>query len=215
MSTGILLQLSLIALAFLAGLAVSFFRSYAGEKGKNLATKEDIRELTSTVEGIKAEISGEIWDRQEQWKLRRDAVLDAVRALHGLQDALNGLNSLFSVPAELCDEAARDHQRTLQHEAGLRFRDKSTTYEQAMFVVDLVIGGQLSKDLSNFFQLACPLAVHMLKNQQTSLAEPETKKKLARREIAVICSAREALGIEGAEELPPIEVRNDLLTTDH
>jgi hypothetical protein len=174
-----------------------FLGSYSAKKGENLATKEDIAQITKVQEEIKAAISDGVWDRQEQWKLRRDAVLDAIRALHGLQDALNGLDSLFSVPAERCDQAAQEHQTILQHEAALRFRDKSTTYEQAMFVVDLVIGGQLSKELSNFFQIACPLAVRMFKDQQRAFAKPETKKELAKSETAVIHSARVTLGIEG------------------
>ena len=32
-----------------------FFRSYLGEKGKNLATKEDIEEITHKIEGVKTE----------------------------------------------------------------------------------------------------------------------------------------------------------------
>lgn len=62
--------------------------AYAGEKGKNLARKEDLREIlnevrqvTETQKAIEARISGNLW--REQWVLNRrhDAygrVLDAV-----------------------------------------------------------------------------------------------------------------------------------------
>ncbi|HXU28157.1 MAG TPA: hypothetical protein VN698_13080 [Bacteroidia bacterium] len=42
-------------LLFILGLYLAFFKSYFQEKGKNLATKEDIEEITTKVEGIKTE----------------------------------------------------------------------------------------------------------------------------------------------------------------
>ncbi|HYM23988.1 MAG TPA: hypothetical protein VEU08_12305 [Vicinamibacterales bacterium] len=50
------LQLAIIALAVAAGWFVrSFFPAYLSEKGKNLATKEDIAEITNKVEQVPGE----------------------------------------------------------------------------------------------------------------------------------------------------------------
>jgi len=46
-------QLIIEILLFLIGLYLAFFKSYFGEKGKNLATKEDISEITEKIENIK------------------------------------------------------------------------------------------------------------------------------------------------------------------
>lgn len=43
-------------LLILLGLYLAFFQSYFKEKGKNLATKEDIAEITKLVEGVKNQI---------------------------------------------------------------------------------------------------------------------------------------------------------------
>jgi len=66
----------------LGGLIVYAFRpflgSYSAKKGENLATKEDIRELTKAAEEIKAKISDDVWDRQRQWELKRDAIITVI-----------------------------------------------------------------------------------------------------------------------------------------
>jgi len=69
-----------------------FFGSYAAKKGENLATKEDIAQLTKIAEEIKADISDKIWDRQEKWKLKRDLLIEVMRCLGEYSDALKSLS---------------------------------------------------------------------------------------------------------------------------
>jgi hypothetical protein len=52
-----ILQCVLEVLILLLGLYLTFFKSYFQEKAKNLATKEDIGEITQTVEKIKNQLS--------------------------------------------------------------------------------------------------------------------------------------------------------------
>lgn len=49
-------QLLLTVLVVILGLYLAFFKSYFQEKGKNIATKEDIGEITSKVETIRHEM---------------------------------------------------------------------------------------------------------------------------------------------------------------
>src|ERR1017187_7112196 len=74
-----------------------FIGSYASKKGENLATKEDIALLTKIAEGIRAEISDKVWDRQKQWELKRDTVLKVLDALKEIVFSLSNLDSSFSV----------------------------------------------------------------------------------------------------------------------
>ncbi|MEM0544145.1 hypothetical protein WFZ85_16285 [Flavobacterium sp. j3] len=48
----IVLEIIIIGL----GLYLAFIKSYREEKGKNLATKEDISAITKQIEGVKSEI---------------------------------------------------------------------------------------------------------------------------------------------------------------
>jgi hypothetical protein len=187
--------------AFLLGNVLRpFFNSYSNEKGKNLATKEDIAQLTKIAEGIKAEISDEVWDRQEQWKLKRDSIQNAVIALHDMESALTELNSCFAVPPGLCDESTREKQEVMQRDALARFLECSIKYQRTMLMVDLVVGIQLSKILSDYFQFANPLAVRIMMEKKPVI-ESEANRKRAEMRKAVIKSAREALGIKDAGEI--------------
>lgn len=56
MQTLAIIQIILEVLIILLGLYLAFFKSYFQEKGKNLATKEDIEEITRKVENIKNEL---------------------------------------------------------------------------------------------------------------------------------------------------------------
>ena len=51
---------------------VWYLRNYIAEKAKNLATKEDVRELTHETEAIKTQFSQEAWHRQTTWTLKRE-----------------------------------------------------------------------------------------------------------------------------------------------
>ena len=50
------IQLVLEALILLLLLYLAFLKSYFQEKGKNVATKEDVEEITSLVESVKSEL---------------------------------------------------------------------------------------------------------------------------------------------------------------
>jgi len=71
-----------------------YFTSYAGEKGKNLATREDIDKILTQTETIKAQISGDLWDRQMKWNLKRDLY---VRLLENLADMGKAVDDYESV----------------------------------------------------------------------------------------------------------------------
>jgi hypothetical protein len=67
-----------------------FFKAYAGETGKRLATHEDIEQIrselrlqTEETESIKAQISGGLWIKQIHWNQRRPLrpMLDVVNQL--------------------------------------------------------------------------------------------------------------------------------------
>jgi hypothetical protein len=64
-----------------------FFGNYLKKKGENLATKEDIDELTRRTKEIEAKIDDQMWDRQRQWELTRDGVIRLMEAQSRLEEA--------------------------------------------------------------------------------------------------------------------------------
>jgi len=96
--TVVLWVLSVVLALFIGG----FLKSYMSKKGENLATHEDIEKLvdqvkavTQTTKEIEARISGELWDRQKQWEMKRDVLFEATKRVSAAFQALNGLDSFI------------------------------------------------------------------------------------------------------------------------
>ncbi len=85
----LLIIVGLIAVVF----GRKFFPSYLGEKGKNLATKEDIAEITRKVEGVRHEYNALVEELKARHQLRM-ASLD--RRLQAHQEAFTHWRRLRS-----------------------------------------------------------------------------------------------------------------------
>jgi len=184
-----------------------FFVSYSAKKGENLATKEDIAQITKVQEEIKAQISDNVWDRQRQWELRRDVVVDAVRALADLDGAVSEFYVAWSGSTGNLTKEAEAALIDMRIEAVKLFRRCSSSYQRAHTVADVAIGGELSRGISGYFQFALPLVGKM----QTDRIhfDKDAQKNLAKWHNAVVLSAREALGIKGAGDLPVLNYGNE------
>lgn len=72
----------------------SYYKSYRSEKGKNEAIKEDIKEITNKVEGIKSEINLLSTSRLNLINEERNTLVDAFIGLCNYINKLNEFNSL-------------------------------------------------------------------------------------------------------------------------
>jgi hypothetical protein len=82
-----------VLVPFISAGGGAYLGSYLKKKGENLATKEDIDDVveqmklvTKATKEIEAKISNEVWDRQRQWELKREAVYMVMQAV-GMTDA--------------------------------------------------------------------------------------------------------------------------------
>lgn len=82
---------------------VPFFSAYVSEKGRRLATRQDIenvitevRRVTSETEQIKAQISGDLWNRQMQWNQKRDVYGSLLGLVSEMQTEYVKLHSMYS-----------------------------------------------------------------------------------------------------------------------
>lgn len=134
----------------------AYLGAYLKKKAENLATTEDLHQLlvqvesvTQTTKTIEAAISNEIWDRQKQWELKRDAVLSAIETLGQADDALLAmLLAIFEARKE--EPNVSPFIRQKREFSMDRWQKAIGIYDEKRRVVSLVC----SKDASQTFQRA-------------------------------------------------------------
>lgn len=89
------LQITFDIILILIGLYLAFFKSYFTEKGKNLATKEDIGEITHEIETIKNEIGIHSQKKLTYYFDRKKSAIDFLNSISVWLDyAMRPLNIL-------------------------------------------------------------------------------------------------------------------------
>ena len=99
----------------------AYVGGYVRKKGENLATQDDILQVvdqlkltTEATKAIEAQISDEVWNRQMQWQVRRDILLEmigAVSTFHGINVALHSLGRFEREwPQERKDNYLKSHR---------------------------------------------------------------------------------------------------------
>ena len=190
---------SVILIFLVVNVFKPFIGSYAAKKGENLATKQDIAQLTRIAEGIRAEISDKVWDRQKQWEMKRDSVIEAIRVRTRYSNALAKLGGLLRVIVdERSDEFDRHKQRVA--EAYFHCAECDSEYECANLILDLIFGGDTSNSFRNYHQFADSL-VRDSKDNPSIFAKRGIGNELENKFAAFIRSARKALGIKDAEQI--------------
>lgn len=187
-------------LVFLTAGAGAYFGAYLKRKGENLATKEDIGELTQAAEEIRAKISDDVWDRQKQWEMRRDAVYDAWRALRELETALIDLRSAHDLPIHNNNEDLKNHVLNMRHNSAAQFYACFTKFNHAKELADLVVGEKLTKHFSAYFQNAGPIAKAIV-NGNAAFFTSEKMKDLAGISNEIRQEARRELKIKNADRV--------------
>ncbi|MGA7110518.1 MAG: hypothetical protein WBV28_01015 [Terracidiphilus sp.] len=159
-------------------------------------------------------ISDRLWDRQKQWELKRDVVLDVVRALADLEGAVSEFYGASSKPPVGLPQGTEEYFSRKKYEALKHLTECSASFQRAHSVADVAIGGELSRNLSEYFQCAHSFLGRMQSGLSSSEKSIEHK-ELAKCHNRVILSARKALKIKDAGDLPVLDYDNESLTTDN
>jgi len=191
---------------FVASLVGAAAGAFFKRIGEDFAAQQSIQKLTATVENIKAAISDDVWNRQRQWELKRDAIQDAIRAHADLESALVNLNSCLSGYLSISEKGLTDKTDAEVSAAIQRFRNSRTSFRSAHLIADLAVGGQFSNAMSAYFLLTGAVSTDMTQNR--SFLDSAKYKELESSGNSVILSARQALGIEDAGDLPRFHVSN-------
>jgi hypothetical protein len=167
--------MSLLGLAAIAGWAGvglllllwrSFLPAYLNKKAENFATHEDINKLvdqvqavTTATEQIKAKISNEIWDRQKQWELKREMIIEISKAISEIEEAMLRVKSVLSVRDE------SQEWRESYREGLTKWRDASALLDRDRMLVDISCSDNTAMLVGQYAVSATNLCSQMTKKQ--------------------------------------------------
>jgi hypothetical protein len=128
-------------ISFICAGAGAYFGSYLKKKGENLATHEDIakvledlRQVTTTTKEIEAKISGELWDRQKQWELKREILFDATKRLSAVENQLLAMHTVWEQSRTMEEGLARSQ---LKHDTVIQWRDCIHSLEETEALISV------------------------------------------------------------------------------
>jgi hypothetical protein len=141
----------------------SYLAGYLKKKGENLATKEDIQDLaaqtallTQTAKEIEAKITDKVWDRQKRWELKRDQILQAVKGVSAVKNALIGFQ-FGRATATIVTMATWDLA--------------SDELERTIGTLGLVCGTELCNALENFLMFNRKTSIQILEGDTEAFSK--------------------------------------------
>lgn len=171
----------------------SFLPSYFKKKAENLATHEDIDKLvdqvsavTKTTKEIEAKISGDLWDRQKRWELKREVLFDAMRRLPELEDALLSVDSVLRTENQNRKPGDPEWYEA-KAERMERWSKATTAFDETRLFVSVVCGREANDAFDEVGMFANSVAAEITKNDLEIYRKsyPELCKKILRLKAAV------------------------------
>jgi hypothetical protein len=150
-------------LSAIGGWFGSYMQGYMSQKGKNLATHEDIDKLveqvkavTQTTKEIEAKISDQVWDRQRRWELKRDLILKISDQVSIAKEALVLLDARTPTYREN-RMAPEDYRECL-----FSFVNKLDELDRLAITSSLVCDRQIQVAVSNYTSILRVVATQFL-----------------------------------------------------
>ena len=178
----------------------AWFGAYLKKKGENFATHEDIDKLVDQVQAvtaatkeIEAKISGEMWDRQKRWELKRDVLFEATRRLADVEDGLLSLDSVLQAERAEHKENEPGWAET-KHERITKWSKASSAFDETRLLVQMTCEKQTVLAFESFGQLVNQTAAKISPGKDWEVYRktfPEREMKLA----SVRDAVRKELGI--------------------
>jgi hypothetical protein len=200
---------------FVASLIGAAVGAYFKRRAENLATHDDLDKLveqiaavTQTTENIKAAISDDVWDRQRQWELRRDAILKALDAFNDFESSIIDISATHRHVLKTCDLESRDKVQNQFEDASDGFLECKQKFSRAIRLIDATVGGDLSNALHVYFDLALHLVLSLCIPENDYLDSTDEKLAIMEKGREVEKAASTALKKKYAEYVPPIEDLN-------
>ena len=148
---------------------------------------------TKTTKGIETKISGDLWDRQKQWELKREILFDAAKRLSELDNKLLSLRTFWRMKTKGELEGATS-QITLENKYVTEWQQAATSFEETETLVHVTCSKEAMTaftELGNLMRSTASKIVHG-DLEIYSQSEQERNKKFVMARVAI----RKELGIK-------------------
>lgn len=173
---------------------------YLKQKGRSLATHEDIKNLvdqvrvvTKATTEIEAKISSEVWDRQKRWELKREVLFEATRRVGEIEELLNTLNSILQVELKEPKEGNLAWME-MKIANNKKWSRASAHFDETKLFVGVTCGKETKEAFDSYGKLALELATGI--NNRTADAYQKYFPELTIKHFAVRSAVRNELGVE-------------------
>jgi hypothetical protein len=194
-------------LAFAVGLfSGSFLPSYLREKGKNLATQEDIQELarqtgilTQTTREIEARISIGVWSKQQRWDLQKTALLDSLKDLATAETFLVRLVQTF---VDTKDRPQGWEAR--RKEANEKYAERINNFWRTQLAIEILCGTEIASHFQEIDTIFDRVRRTLKKGEFDDIWNTQYPELLlAKRQLGQTVRRRLGLDVETGAELVP------------
>ena len=194
-------------LAFVVGLFSSaFLPGNMREKGKDLATKEDLKELarqtgilTQTAKEIEARISVSVWSKQERWDIQKTALLDGLKELATAEIFLVRLVQTF------VDTKDRPQGwETRRREANEKYAERINNFWRTQLAIEIVCGKEIGSHFQEIDAIFDRVRKGLKQGQFDDIWNTQYPELLiAKKQLGETVRRRLGLDVETGEELVP------------
>jgi len=147
-------------------------------------------------------ISDKVWDRQKKWELRRDVVIDMIRAHADLDGYMTELATMYSIPLNILSADDLEKHKKNLYVISVEWKKRADAYQRARNVADIAIHGELSRSASAYFQNAAKLSIKFQKREMQY--DRNAQLELAKLSTRLILAARRELNIPESDDPPVI-----------
>jgi len=176
-----------------------YLSSYLKRKAENLATREDFEELrrqtaslTQTTKEIETTISGELWDRQRRWELKRDVIFEAARKTASEIGAMERLHAVYMTEKQ-ASAMGKPGRPEKKPEVATGFNDAAADFEGAVMLVSAACGHELVRSLLEFGKFMRELSLEIMDDKPEAFMDKV--KEMTAKSQAITLAIRKELEI--------------------
>lgn len=179
----------------------AYYGAYFRQKGKNAATHDDIDKLkdqvavvTQTTKEIEAKISGEVWDRQKQWEMKREVLFVLTKRVSAAFEALAKLENLVQTELKNPEYKGTPYWKEMKVARNEKWFDAVAALDESALFVGLSSGKQLVDAVGEYRSLMTVVAAKIFKDDAAIFNQ--SSKKIVELRGAVRDAIREELGVD-------------------